>query len=212
MSTCFDFNWIREANLDNENLVVFDIGAHDFTDSIKFKEQFPQAAVHAFEADPYNFLKYGGRALQAGIIINHIAVMNFDGVARFYNSESFHGHEWTMSGSLMRPKVKEGTREELRNPTLMYNMDGQLIMATRLDTYCAKHSVIPNVLHVDVQGAEQHVLSSLGEIRPKLVFAETIEFDTYETNTTLESFNSLMLGFGYQIQRRLQDDTLYAYQ
>ncbi len=53
----FDINWVHQFITKKDNLIVFDIGAHNFSDSINFKRALPSAKVYAFEADKINVEK-----------------------------------------------------------------------------------------------------------------------------------------------------------
>ena len=205
----FNLQWINQYNLNKSNLVIFDIGAHNFSDSINFKRNFPNASVYAFEADVVNVEKYGKNAEDNGVKVINFAMSDVNGEATFYNSETLNGNEWTCSGSLMKPITKDGTKEEVCHPGLLYNTDGYLVKTIKFETFCDENKITPNVLHIDVQGAEKSVMSAVGKYRPELIFAETCEFDTYETNTNLKEFDDLMFSLGYEIKQRLEYDTLY---
>lgn len=205
----FNLNWINQYVTKKENLVIFDIGAHNFSDSINFKRNFPQATVYAFEADKTNIEKYGSGAENSGVKVVNIAVSNENGEATFYNSETMNGNEWTCSGSLMKPVIKNGTNEGV-HAGLLYNIEGYTVKTVKFETFCDENNISPNVLHIDVQGAEKNVMSAIGKYRPEIVFAETCEFDVYETNTSLQEFDELMFSLGYEIKERLQYDTLYT--
>ena len=66
-------------------------------------------------------------------------------------------------------------------------------------------------MHIDVQGAEYKVVVGLGDLRPTYIFAETCEFETYDTGVTLSDFDELMKEKGYKIIQRHDYDTLYVY-
>ncbi len=110
----------------------------------------------------------------------------------------------------MKPVTKDGTNEGV-HAGLLYNMEGYQVKTVKFETFCDVNNICPNVIHMDVQGAEKSVMSAIGKYRPEIVFAETCEFDTYETNTTLKEFDILMLSLGYEIKQRLQYDTLYLH-
>jgi FkbM family methyltransferase len=206
----FNLNWINQHKLNKSNLVIFDIGAHNFSDSINFKRNFPNAIVYAFEADNVNVEKYGKNAEDFGVKVINLAMSDVNGEATFYNSETLDGNEWTCSGSLMKPVTRNGTKEGL-HAGLLYNTEGYLVKTIKFETFCDEHKITPNVLHIDVQGAEKSVMSAIGKYRPEIVFAETCEFNTYETNTNLKEFDDLMLSLGYEIKQRLEYDTLYIH-
>src|ERR1700761_3727546 len=88
--------------LERENVqFVFDIGACEAEDSIRYSRLFPHAKVYAFEPRTDNIStgtelikKYGGK----NIILENIALSNTNGVAEFFLSEG-------------RPENMEETKE-----------------------------------------------------------------------------------------------------
>ena len=83
----------------------------------------------------------------------------------------------------------------------------------RIDTFCRLEYITKiDYIHIDVQGAESIVLSGLGDLRPLYIFAETCEFETYETGIDIKGFDQFMKGLGYQIEKRYEHDTLYVHE
>ena len=206
----FNVNYVNQFIKKTEGLVIFDIGAHDFRDSIGLKQHFPQATVYAFEPDSLNILKYSNTAKRLGIVVVDQAMSDQEGEVTFYNSETMKGVEWSCSGSILKPVTVNGTNEGLHEG-LLYNLTGHLVKATTFKAFCDENKICPDVVHMDVQGAETKVMMGIGEYRPTLIFAETCEFKVYETNTNLEEFDKLMFSLGYEIVERLPTDTLYVH-
>ena len=194
-------------------VTIFDIGAADFGHTIAFKEAFPNAMVYAFEADAENIKKYSHRVLGASnVIVTACAISDKKGEATFFPSENYNGQPWRYSGSLMKPIVVPGTSEETTHPGLHYNMKGVKVKTIRLDDFCKKNRIKSiDYMHIDVQGAEYKVIVGLGDLRPGHIFAETCEFETYDTGVTLADFDELMKEKGYRIVQRHDYDTLYVY-
>jgi len=208
MSSYFNFEWVIKYIGKKNNLVIFDVGAFDFKDSIELKKYFSDSDVYAFEAFPNNFQKYGDDAIKKGVKVFNLAISEKNGDAIFYNSTSINGREWTCSGSLLRPSEKS---KEI-HPTLTYNENGVIIKTIRIDEFCEKNNIINvDVIHMDIQGAEYYAVKSLGEkIRPKILFCETCEFEIYDGALTLEELDNLLISLGYEIKERLKYDTLYV--
>jgi FkbM family methyltransferase len=206
----FNLNYINQYVEKKENLIIFDIGAHNFGDSINMKNNFPNAKVYAFEPDSFNILKYSNLAKQSGVLVFDYAMSDEEGEVIFYNSETMKGKEWSCSGSILKPVTVNGTNEGLHEG-LLYNLTGHPVKAITFKSFCDNNQIIPDVVHMDVQGAETKVIKGIGEYRPKIIFAETCEFNVYETNTNLEEFDKLMFSLGYEIVERLPTDTLYIH-
>ena len=205
----FKKEWIKEIISHKDTLTVFDIGAFNFQDSISFKKEFSKANVYAFEAFHYNFQVYGKRAIQNGIKIYNFAISDNNGETTFYNSIDLNGSQWTCSGSILKPSAKEGTEI---HPGLHYNKEGVKVQTIRLDDFC-KSNQIENidVIHMDVQGAEYYTIKGLGKVRPKILFCETCEYESYEGALTLNDLDNLLFEMGYDIKERLIYDTLYVF-
>lgn len=195
-------------------IAIFDIGAADFGHTIAFKDAFPNAMVYAFEADMENIQRHLERvSTRDRVTVTHCAVSDKNGVATFFPSEDYNGKSWRYSGSLMKPIVLPGTNEETAHPGLRYDMEGVEVKTIRLDSFCKKNRVKKiDYMHVDVQGAEHKVILGLGDMRPTYIFAETCEFETYDTGINLEGFDALMTERGYKIMQRHDYDTLYVHQ
>jgi FkbM family methyltransferase len=196
---------ISELYQKNPNLNIFDIGAHGFHDSITFKTYFPQSTIYAFEPDMENLQAYRSQAETNGILVAPVAMSDIDGKIRFYPSL---GH--TASGSTLKPKVVEGTRSIKGYETFEFDLNGYLVRTIRFDTFCRLNNIKQvDYVHMDVQGGEYKVISSLGEHRPHFIFAETCAFNDYDTKIDLKDFDNLLENLGYKIHTRFPGDTLY---
>jgi hypothetical protein len=134
-----------------------------------------------------------------------VAVGDKNDVVTFYNSPTHNG-----SGSVLKPKTKKNTSEAINHDGLFFNMDGYDVQIVRLDTICELNNIDKiDYLHIDVQGNEHSVIKGLGKYRPYFIFAETCEFDTYDSKTSLKEFEEDLEKMGYEIMCRFRDDTLY---
>ena len=93
-------------------------------------------------------------------------------------------------------------------------MEGFIVPAITLEDFCKENNIDHiDVIHMDVQGNEYWAIKGLGDnkqLYPKILYCETYEFHTYETNgIKLEDLDNLLFSMGYQIGLRLQFDTLY---
>jgi|TARA_R110000796_G_scaffold248736_1_gene375778 FkbM family methyltransferase len=198
---------IQQAYSDKKPLIIFDVGACNFHDSINLKHAFPHSEVYSFEPSLWNLNTYQTEAERRGIRVAPVAISNKDDITTFYNSPTHNG-----SGSTLKPVVKDGTSEMINHDGLLFNLEGYEVQTVRLDTFCELNN-IPHIdyLHMDVQGAEELVVKGLGSLRPGFIFAETCEFDSYKSGTTLEAFEQLLFDMGYSIVNRFKDDTLYKH-
>jgi FkbM family methyltransferase len=196
---------IQKTLSNKKNLIIFDIGGCNFHDSLYLKHHFPNSEIYSFEPNEENLKIHRHKADQNGIFVVPVAVSNINDTTTFYNSTSHDG-----AGSTLKPVVKKGTTEGIYHDGVYYNMDGYQVQIVRLDTFCEINNIDHiDYLHIDVQGAEKFVIEGLGKLRPYFIFAETCEFETYESGTTTEQFDFYMDSLGYEIVNRFRDDTLY---
>lgn len=198
---------INKAYSNKKPLIIFDVGGCNFHDSINLKRAFPYSEIYSFEPSSWNLKTYQTEAEAWGIAIAPVAISDKNDITTFYNSPTHNG-----SGSTLKPVVKEGTSELANHDGLLFDLEGYKVQTVRLDTFCELNN-IPHIdyLHMDVQGAEELVVKGLGSLRPGFIFAETCEFDTYESGTTLETFEQLLFDMGYSVVNRFKDDTLYKH-
>lgn len=202
-----EINVIKQAYPDNRRLTIFDVGGCNFHDSRALRAHLPYANIFSFEPDKVNLEQYGEEAARDLINIVPVAVSDSDSEVMFYQSLSHRA-----SGSILKPKTKPGTTEGIIHPGLFFDLEGIPVQTIRLDTFCKLNNILSiDYLHIDVQGAEEKVIKGLGDLRPGFIFAETCEFGTYESGTTLEEFDKLMSDMGYSIVNRFRDDTLYKH-
>jgi FkbM family methyltransferase len=188
-----------------KDLVIFDVGACNFIDTMHLKRHFPHAKVYSFEPNVENIKLHSPLAESQGAIVVPVAVSDKNDLITFYNSVTHDG-----AGSTLKPIVKENTTEGIYHDGVFYDMYGYEVQCVRLDTFCELNEIDHiDYLHIDVQGAEHNVIRGLGKYRPYFIFAETCEFGTYESGTTLEEFEKDLHEMGYEVVNRFRDDTLY---
>jgi FkbM family methyltransferase len=207
-----EIKFLKKHYNNKKELVFFEVGANNFSDAIRFKKYFPEVRVYAFEPDRDNLKMFSQNAINQGVIVESVALSDENSETVFYSSDSLNGVPWKLSGSLIKPKLKPGTTEAVNQKGLFFNFKGYDVQVVRLDTFCEQNKILKiDYLHIDVQGAEHKVISGLGILRPPFIYAETCEYDAYETGYTLEMFDQLMNDKGYKIEKRFEYDTLYKF-
>lgn len=201
---------ILQSFPNKKDLIVFDVGACNFKDSLFLKLYLPNSTIYAFEPDIVNLRNCPDNVIGEGIFVVPVALSDCDDLITFYPSTTFHGNEYKASGSILKPRTKDGTSEAIHHDNLLFDLEGYEVQTVRIDTFCKLNEISHiDFLHMDVQGAEMRVISGLGDIRPSFIFAETCEFETYESGISLKEFNDYMSNLGYSIVKQFRDDTLY---
>lgn len=187
-----NLNWLIE-NFGDKPMNVFDIGCADVGgDSAVFNHHLPNATVYAFECADVWKDSNTREAARRGINYFHLAITDVNDTVTFHPSASYNGETWPYSGSICKP-----IKTELASGTFVWG-EPQIVESNRLETFCDIHTVTPDFIHMDVQGAEYKVLSNMGNYRPWAIWAEVNEFENcYETNTTHLAFSQLLNDLGY---------------
>jgi FkbM family methyltransferase len=169
------------------------------------KGWFPRSTVVAFEASVRNYAEKCLYRAWTGITLIHAAVLNYDGVAFFYDSQG----EYQGSGSALPPNL-----EQLRQyyPTMEF-MPPYRVPAIRIDTFCRVTGCKPpDFLHIDAQGADLLVVQSLGSLRPAGVYMETSSCGEYlGSPASLDQLIFQMGVMGYRRVEQFANDALFLH-
>jgi FkbM family methyltransferase len=186
----FNINWAKE-NIKKENIILFDIGCADMHATFEFKKVFPNGIFYAFECKNEWKSLNEIKAKEYNIHYHHLAISDSNEKIKFYPSKTYKNKIWHYSSSIYKPTnwLIENSKIEFDEP---YFVD-----SITFETFCKNNNIIPDIVHIDVQGAEYAVLSKMGIFKPKIIWAEICEFHSYETNTDYLKFNKLMKDCGY---------------
>ncbi len=202
---------------------VFDIGACEGEDSLRYARLFPQAKVFAFEPLPANqkLIRHHFARLRAERCeLVPWALSDRNGEATFHVSSGTpedkpHGDDWdygNKSSSLLAPE-RVGHEwvpwlkfeERIRVPT------------QRLDDFCADRAITEvDLMHIDVQGAEWLVLQGAQRMLPatKCIWMEVADAEIYQGQRTREEIEAWLGEHQFQAVRRdqhgLENDVLYV--
>ncbi|MDO8541031.1 MAG: FkbM family methyltransferase [Opitutaceae bacterium] len=204
------------------NAVIFDIGACEGEDSIRYARRFPHGKVYSFEPLPANQVLV--RANLARHCIDHaelvpLALSNRPGVATFHVSageppEKFAGDDWNYgnkSSSLLPPAGSEPMHGWLLFPTEIS------VACDTLDGFCAGRGIQRvDFIHMDVQGAEWLVLQGSHRMLPSTtaVWLEVANAELYRGQRLRSDIERFMTAAGFAVlaqdMRGVEGDQFYV--
>lgn len=168
---------------------VFDIGACEAEDSIRYSLLFPNSKIYAFEPRKDNLVTANELISNykcTNIILENIALSNANGEAEFFlsegqPSESTNKNDWdygNKSSSLLKPSRK------LKKHVSWLQFNNKIKVKTvRLDTYIENKFISEiDFLHIDVQGAELMVFEGAGKFlsKIKIIWMEVEAVELYK--------------------------------
>jgi FkbM family methyltransferase len=204
----------------NDALTIFEIGACEGEDSIKYSRLFPASKILAFEPLPENiklihdnFLNYG--VTNASYYNQALSYEN--GTAEFYVSsgkpENVADSDWDFgnkSSSLLPP-----ARHLEVADFIMFNRKIEVQTIT-LKAFCsANHIQNIDFLHMDVQGAELMVLQGAGDFLSsiKVIWLEVSKIELYKNQPVMGDVKKFMKENNFLLIKNsvngIQGDQLY---
>lgn len=187
---------------------VFDIGAWNGIDSIRYSHLFPNATVYAFEPLPENVAQANANIHAFGnnrINLVDRALSDAEGTATFHVSGGHppqykNSTEWrfgAMSSSLLPPDQTEISRQW---SWLKFN-ETITVNTITLIAFCAAHQVKDiSLIHLDVQGAELKVLSGAGSLiqNIKAIWLEVSSKQFYENQPIADELYRFLSESGFK--------------
>lgn len=127
-----------------DQCIIFDIGSRDGIDAIFLRDNIPNSIVYAFEACPTEYLLHKDRVEKQNVNWFNLAIYNYDG--------SIVIHEKAIGSGIHSVRDRG---QEYGNKTVT-------VPCMRVDTFCDKYNIKPNVVKIDVEGCSMEVLESFG--------------------------------------------------
>lgn len=202
--------------------ILFDIGACEGEDSLRYARLFPNARIFSFEPLPANqrsIRRHFQRHEASRCELVPLALSDKNGTARFHvssgePSHKFHGEDWNYgnkSSSLLPPKSRDPMhgwiefKEEIEVPT------------QTLAAFCASRGIGKiDFIHMDVQGAELLVLKGAEGMLPGIsaVWLEVSDQALYEGQPLRPEIRRFMGARGFALANEsmngIEGDHLYV--
>ena len=212
-SSSFNTKWFSELNI--QPIVILDIGAYDFGDSIRFKQEYPTCKIYGFEADKDRYDMTHTYAKECGVNTMHCAVYKNTGNVKFYPSICTIKD----AGTFHTPGIAGGQGSIYKHNTKYKQQFSHIIQHdTAIDVKCisvkslCKTENITDITlaHIDAEGAELDILLGFENIRPKLLFIE-LQDNLFENNTSKDEIFNLLNSMGYVLIKDCGIDKLYIH-
>jgi FkbM family methyltransferase len=192
--------WLK--NNFSDDFVIFDIGCAGMHSEIKlFRDKFSNATIYAFDCENYWLEQNLENSIKFGIHYFHVAMDSENSTKKFIPSISENGNVHPYSGSFYKDVAASSNKvygEPYDVPTV------------RLDTFCKAFRIKPDFIHIDVEGSEFNILSSMGTVKPKAIWTEIVGFQSYKCEKSFDEFNSMMDNLGYRLVYNDNSDGLYC--
>ncbi len=201
--------------------VLFEIGACEGEDSIRYSRLFPAGRIFAFEPLPANqaiiranYAKYGTRAELVPVALSDRAGTAVFHVSAGRPADLFSGEDWNYgnkSSSLLPPAAAEPMHGWIRFP------ESITVSCETVDGFCAARGIARiDFIHLDVQGAEGLVLEGARAMLPRLraIWLEVSSQELYRGQKLRGDIEAILRGAGfvaaYGEDRGTEGDQLYV--
>lgn len=190
-----------------DDLVIFEIGACEGEDTIRYSHLFPNAKIYSFEPIPNNYKKIIKNITDYNIknaSVYQVALSNSTGVSDIYVSSGHPDYiqknsDWdygNKSSSLLPGK-------ELSTYYNWINLEEKIQIQTyTICDFCKLHSIDKiDFIHMDVQGAELMVLEGAFDYLKdlKMIWLEVGVVELYENQPLKNSVIDFLNKNGFEI-------------
>lgn len=194
-----------------ENPIVFEVGAKDGEESVKFAKMWPRGTILSFEANKNQFVKYLTKSEYFSNMQGYnLAVNTYNGFATFHLCWGSNGDDPIFEGasSLLEPfgpYINDYKGPKITVPCVIFQ------------DWCRNHAVQAiDFIWLDIEGFELQLLKSSPEIfkTVKVIYTET-NFAKFRDGTTqFVDLKNYLESVGYQLvahwyNEGLQGDAIF---
>jgi len=195
-------------------LTIFEIGACEGEDSVRYANLFPRATIYAFEPLPKNLERISATVAKydkTNITVVPFALSNITGVSVFYVSSGApegeqNNMDWDFgnkSSSLLPP-------DKHIDIVKFIDFKNKIEVETiTLHEFCNKNCIgCIDFIHMDVQGAELMVLTGAKELirSIKAVWLEVSKVTLYKDQPLYDEVKEFMIENGFVLIKDTVDD------
>ncbi len=189
------FAYQREL-IQNQEPVIFDIGAHQGKVAITYREYFPSAVIHCFEPFPKSF-----RKLLMSVEVDSKIFCHKTAISDTKSTVLFNANLDSATNSLLNTDERASS---FWGKDVLDTVEQVEINTTSVDAFCLEERISHiDILKIDVQGAEYSVLvgaqNMLENQKISLIYTELITCPTYEGQHTVDDYLSYLDSLGYNL-------------
>lgn len=198
----FNPNWLTQLGISPKT--ILDLGSYDGGDAFRFTEAFPSCRVITLEADPMRISLVRENLEGSPVEIKQYAACDQDGPVEWYSAEA-NGKVDGQGSMFAHTDHYRKTFDFVKQTDKPASVDG-----IRVDSLCEQLGISEiDFLHMDIEGAENVALRSLGKMRPKAIFLETVD-DRFVGGPSVTNTHRLLEEMGYRCVVDLDSDRLYV--
>jgi len=198
----FNPSWLTQLGISPKTII--DLGSYDGGDAFRFSEDFPNCRVVTVEADPKRIPLVRENLEGSSVEIEHYAACDQDGPVDWYSAK-INGEVDGQGSMCAHTDFYRKTFDFVKQTDKPASVDG-----IRVDSLCDQLGISEiDFLHMDIEGAENVALHSLGEMRPKAIFLETVD-DRFVGGPSVANTHRLLEEMGYCCVADLDSDRLYV--
>jgi len=174
---------------------IFDLGANRGDISARYRNEFPKAAIYAFEPFPGSFDQLKQRFAGDQLMFSYqMAVGENKSILPFYVNKNVDTNSLLKSAEI-----------GLSSDSSVANVSVIEVPCIRLDDFCLENNVAGiDILKMDIQGGEFGALRGaenlLKEKKIKLIYLETYYREQYVDQPLFHDISKLLHGYGYYLQ------------
>jgi len=194
-------------------LTIFEIGACEGEDSIKYARLFTNAKIYAFEPLPQNVAMAQNNILDhnaQNVVLYNKALSLSEGKAEFYISDgrpdTAPESDWdygNKSSSLLPPD-----KHVQMAPFIKFDRKIE-VETISLENFCREHGIASiDYIHMDVQGAELMVLQGAGKFisQIKVIWLEVAKIALYKDQPLVNDITRFMADNNFVLAKNCLDD------
>jgi FkbM family methyltransferase len=185
--------------------IIFEIGAAQSEDTIKYAQKFPKASIYAFEPLPVNYEK-GKVNIQKHAIKNvnlyNIGMSDKEGKSQFFVSSLNSNPSPNSIADGLRSSSLFSPGKHLAIYTNVLFDNSTYINCITLDIFCKQHEINHiDFIQMDVQGAELLVLRGGMNALKKtdVIWLEVSNIDLYSNQPKANDIHNFMKSNGFKL-------------